>query len=71
MTELFNIGLTCCRWQKMHQRRVFTVMGSMSGSGLSMNVICGYCGLKDTVDIAYPDFITHLSDKDKLEWRNN
>lgn len=71
MTELFNTGLTCCGYQRRHQRRVFTVIGSMSGSGLSMNVICGYCGEGASLSIPYPQFIQHLSPAEQETWRRD
>jgi len=67
MTELRGLGLKCCGQQRRYDRKIFTVMGSQSGAGLSMSCICGYCGESMQVKLPYPHFIRHLPIKEQIQ----
>jgi hypothetical protein len=67
MTELRGLGLKCCGQQRRHDRKVWTIMGSQSASGLSMSCICGYCGASHQVSIPYPHYIRHLPVKEQIK----
>ena len=67
MTELRGLGLKCCGQQRRHDRKVWTVMGSRSASGLSMSAICGYCGASHQVSIPYPQYLNHIPPDEALK----
>lgn len=67
MTELRGLGLKCCGQQRRHDRKIWTVMGSRSASGLSMSCMCGYCGASHQVSIPYPQFLNHLPPEEALK----
>ena len=62
MTELVNLSPgfhgfeICCHKQLKFRDKIFSVMGSMSGAGLSLSCICGYCGSSHQIKIDYPDW---------------
>lgn len=62
MTELVNLSPgfhgfeICCHKQLKFRDKIFSVMGSMSGAGLSLSCICGYCGSSHQIKIDYPEW---------------
>ncbi len=71
-TELVNVppsylvgGKSCCRHQYHTQNKLWCVVGSRSGSGLSMNVICGYCGTGHNLVIPYPEWQKYAKEEEE------
>lgn len=70
-TELVNVphrylngGKSCCFEQYHHENKLWCVVGSRSGSGLSMNVICGYCGEGHSLEIPYPEWQKYVKEEE-------
>ena len=57
-------GKPCCPSQYHHEDKLWCVMGSRSGSGLSMNAICGYCGTGHQLQIPYPDWQLYVNEEE-------